>query len=86
MFGYDPAKDMNRFNREVHYRLYLSPRDNKPGVIPMQDFDYAGYDNARFIGPWAFDDESDAEQFLQTLMLDAAKLLNVLPDFLRLDR
>lgn len=86
MFGYDPGTDMNRFNREVHYRLYLSPSDNKPCVICVQDFDYRDYDSDRFIGPWAFTKEQKAQDFLEKLLLESAKLLNILPDFLRVDR
>lgn len=85
MFGYDRDHDMARFNPDVHYRFYLSRRDNRPTVITVQDFDYPDYDDDRFIGPWSFDDEDTARKALQTLLIDAAKLVGVMPDFLNTD-
>lgn len=83
MFGYDPDKDMNRFNPDVHYRFYLSRKDNRATVIEVRDIDYPDYDANRFIGPWAFDNEDTANRALEALLLDAAKILGVLPDFLK---
>lgn len=85
MLGYDPDNDPHRFNPEVHYRLYLG-RDDKPTVICVQDFDYHHYDPDRFIGNAAFGDEKDAETGLRQVLIEAATLLGVLPDYLRIDR
>ena len=83
MLGYDPDHDPNRFNPDVHYRFYLSHRENRATVVCVQDFDYRDYDQDRFIGPWAFTDEATANQELEKLMIDAAKILGVFPDFLK---
>lgn len=56
----DPSKDTNRFNPEVHYRLYDSERSG-PTVVCVQDFDYCDYDGTRFLSYEAYPDENSAE-------------------------
>ncbi|MFJ4741271.1 hypothetical protein [Streptomyces sp. NPDC088775] len=48
-----------RWNREVHYRRYLS---NSGSVIPIcvQDFDYPDYDPSRFVDLADFPTEQEA--------------------------
>lgn len=86
MMNYDRATNANRYNRDPHFRFYLSRRDNKPTVVQVQDFDYEDYDDDRFIGPWAFTDEKEAQAALESLLIDAAKVLGIFPDFLRPSR
>lgn len=59
--------DRHRYNPEPHYRLYLSPRDNKPTLICVQANDYLDYDDSRFLSPDAWDDEIEAECALGAL-------------------
>lgn len=59
--------DPHRHRDDVHYRLYL-PRDGAPTVICVQWFDYFDYDEAGFLSPEAWDDETDAEQALNELV------------------
>ena len=78
MFGYDPDRDPNRFNSDVHYRLYFSPRDDAGAVvICVQDFDYYDYSPSHFIGYQAFATEEEAERALDSLRADAAKILGL---------
>lgn len=67
MFGYERERDKNRWNSEVHYRLYFSPRDEEVVVICVQDFDYDDYDDAGFIGYEAYETESSARLALAGL-------------------
>lgn len=82
MLGYDPATDPNRYNDEPHYRFYLSKEDDRPAVVCVQEHDYRDYDAARFIGSQSFPDEDTARAALERLLIDAAKLLGMMPDFL----
>ncbi|GAA0500713.1 hypothetical protein [Streptomyces olivaceiscleroticus] len=51
----------HRYNHDVHYRRYLSPRKNRIVVICVQDFDYRDYDASRFADLAAFDTEEEAQ-------------------------
>lgn len=51
----------HRYNQEVHYRRYLSPRSHQVTVICVQDFDYRDYEPSRFVDLAAFDTEEEAE-------------------------
>ena len=59
--------DPHRHTRTAHYRLYLSPRTNRPTVICVQDFDYDDYNADRFLSPEAWDTEEAAERALSRL-------------------
>lgn len=63
--------DNHRFDPTVHYRLYLSPNDDKPTVICVQDFDYLDYDARRILSSDAWRTDYDAEE----------ALINLLPTF-----
>lgn len=77
MFGYRPELDPARHNPDVHYRLYLSRRDEGAIVICVQDFDYYDYDDDRFIGYESFKIEAEAEAALAKAKDDAAKMLGL---------
>lgn len=77
MLGYDPDTDFHRFNPRVHYRLYLSPRNEGAVVICVQDFDYYDYDPNRFLSNEAFTNEADAEAALDKIRDEAAKVLGL---------
>lgn len=74
---YDP----HRYNANVHYRLFRTYPDGKPGVICMQDFDYdVDFDSRRLLSPDAWDTEEEAETALKawmgTRVMDAMETLN----------
>lgn len=50
-----------QYERDVHYRRYLSEREDRVVVICVQDFDYHDYDEARFVDLASFPDEASAE-------------------------
>jgi hypothetical protein len=71
----DPDRDTNRFNPDVHYRLYDSERCG-PIVVCVQDFDYIDYDGTRFLSYDAYPDESSAEIALRGLAVLLTRLAN----------
>lgn len=56
----DWTNDRHNNRDEVHYRLYLSPRDHKATTICVQWFDYYGHDARRILSPEAWDTETEA--------------------------
>jgi hypothetical protein len=73
MLGYDATQDSNRYNPDVHYRLYWSKRSRSLVVICVQDFDYFDYDDSCFIDYAAYDTQADADAALAlTLRVVAA--------------
>jgi hypothetical protein len=74
MLGYNATYDYaNRWNSDVHYRLYWSKRSQSLVVICVQDFDYPDYDDNCFIDYVAYDTQVDADRALAlTLAVIAA--------------
>lgn len=80
MLGYDPESESHRFQSDVHYRLYQGREG--PTVICVQDFDYVDYDTEKFLSNRSFTTDEDARAALRLLLLDAATVLGIIPDFL----
>ena len=74
MLGYDPFKDMNRYNPDVHYRLYWSNRTQSLVVICVQDFDYHDYYDDHFVDYVGHATEVDANRALVLFKHDLARL------------
>lgn len=72
-YGIDPETDPNRGNPEPHWRLYHS-KTGGPTVIEVQDFDYPGYDDNRFMSAQAYSSEEDANLALGTYLFCARAL------------
>lgn len=74
LYNLDPAKDRNRTNPDVHYRLYLGSGDHLM-VICVQDFDYHDYDQNRFVTYQAWETEEEALAALTTLVDQAHRIV-----------
>lgn len=82
MLGYDPDSERHRHQRDVRYRLYLGREG--PTVICVQDFDYDDYDTERLLSNRAFTTDENARAALRLLLLDAATVLGLTPDYMRI--
>jgi hypothetical protein len=69
----------HKYNRDVHYRRYLSLRDHRITVICVQDFDYRDYEPSRFIDLQAFDSDEEARLTPLTAQ-DVAHEMRTLPE------
>lgn len=66
MYNLDPEKDRNRYNSEMHFRLF-HPKSGLPTVVCMQDFDYRDYDYSRFMTYEGYKTEEEALAALHKL-------------------
>jgi len=59
--AFNEVQDQLKSYDAVHYRTYFSKKDDKAISICVQSFDYYDYDDKRFLGKKAYDDEEQAE-------------------------
>lgn len=81
----DWSGDLGRHRLDVHYRLYVSPRDNQVAVICAQDHDYLDYDARRILSPEVYETEAEAEGALIDLLPAISRAGHAVPDGIDVD-